>query len=53
MIKVQGNTIVMILSESQSLNSMGFGNLSMTLAYLENTKKAAAKTTMIAKEDNA
>jgi hypothetical protein len=37
MIKVQGNTIVMIPSES--LNSMGFGNLGMTLAYLENTKK--------------
>jgi hypothetical protein len=26
---------------SQSLNSMGFGNLAMTVAYLENTKKAA------------
>jgi len=38
-IKVQGNTIVMIPSES--LNSMGFGNLTMTVAYLENTKKAA------------
>ena len=38
--KVQGNTIVMIPSET--LNSMGFGNLGMTLAYLENTKKAAA-----------
>jgi hypothetical protein len=50
-IKVQGNTIVMIPSES--LNSMGFGNLGMTPAYLENTKKAAAKTTMIAKEGNA
>jgi regulator of protease activity HflC (stomatin/prohibitin superfamily) len=37
--KVQGNTIVMIPSET--LNSMGFGNLGMTLAYLENTKKAA------------
>ena len=37
-IKVQGNTIVMIPSES--LNSMGFGNLAMTVAYLENTKKA-------------
>ena len=41
-IKVQGNTIVMIPSES--LNSMGFGNLGMTLAYLENTKNAAAKS---------
>ncbi|MGI0011142.1 MAG: hypothetical protein ACREAE_07065 [Nitrosopumilaceae archaeon] len=38
-IKVQGNTIVMIPSES--LNSMGFGNLGMTVAYLESTKKAA------------
>jgi len=39
-IKVQGNTIVMIPSES--LNSMGFGKyLAMTVAYLENTKKAA------------
>ena len=37
--KVQDNTIVMIPSES--LNSMGFGNLAMTVAYLENTKKAA------------
>ena len=37
-IKVQGNTIVMIPFES--LNSMGFGNLAMTVAYLENTKKA-------------
>jgi hypothetical protein len=26
---------------SEALNSMGFGNLGMTLAYLENTKKAA------------
>jgi regulator of protease activity HflC (stomatin/prohibitin superfamily) len=41
-IKVQGNTIVMVPSES--LNSMGFGNLAMTVAYLENTKKAAANT---------
>lgn len=38
-IKVQGNTIVMIPPES--LNSMGFGNLAMTVAYMENTKKAA------------
>ena len=38
-IKVQGNTIVMIPSES--LNSLGFGNLAMTVAYLENTKRAA------------
>jgi len=38
-IKVQRNAKVMIPSES--LNSMGFGNLAMTVAYLENTKKAA------------
>jgi hypothetical protein len=37
---------------SESLNSMLIGNLGMTLAYLENTKKAAEKTT-IAKEGNA
>lgn len=40
-IKVQGNTIVMIPSES--LNSMGFGNLGTTIAYLESTKKAVAQ----------
>ena len=36
-IKVQGNTIVMVPAES--LNSMGFGNLASTIAYLENIKK--------------
>ena len=46
-IKVQGNTIVMVPSET--LNSWGFGNLAMTVAYLENTKKAA--TAMEKKED--
>lgn len=40
--KVQGNTIVMVPSET--LNSMGFGNLGMTLAFLESTKKAAAQS---------
>lgn len=40
-IKVQGTTIVMIPSES--LNSMGFGNLALTQAYLDNLKKAAEK----------
>ena len=39
-IKVQGNTIVLIPSEN--LNSMGFGNLAMSIAYLENTKKAVS-----------
>ena len=47
-IKVQGNTIVMVPSET--LNSWGFGNLAMTVAYLENTKKAA--TAMEKQEDN-
>ena len=41
-IKIQGNTIVMVPSET--LNSLGYGNLAMTVAYLENTKKAAATT---------
>jgi regulator of protease activity HflC (stomatin/prohibitin superfamily) len=40
-IKVQGNTIVMIPSET--LNSMGFGNVGTTIAYLENTRRAVAK----------
>ncbi|TLX85260.1 MAG: slipin family protein [Thaumarchaeota archaeon] len=40
-IKVQGNTIVMVPSES--LNSLGFGNLATTIAYLESTKKAVQK----------
>jgi regulator of protease activity HflC (stomatin/prohibitin superfamily) len=44
-IKVQGSTIVMIPSES--LNSMGFGNLAMTVAYLENTKKAAKRVDQV------
>ena len=48
-IKVQGNTIVMVPSET--LNSMGFGNLATTVAYLENTKKAA--TAMEKNEDES
>ena len=40
-LKIQGNTIVMVPSES--LNSMGFGNLATTIAYLESTKKAVAQ----------
>jgi regulator of protease activity HflC (stomatin/prohibitin superfamily) len=39
--KIQGNTIIMIPSET--LNSMGFGNLGMTIGYLENVKKASTK----------
>lgn len=34
--KVQGNTIIMIPSET--INSMGFGNLGMTVAYLNDLK---------------
>ena len=40
-IKVQGNTIVLIPSDT--LSSMGFGNLATTIGYLENTRKAVAK----------
>ncbi|MGI0046576.1 MAG: SPFH domain-containing protein [Nitrosotalea sp.] len=40
-IKIQGSTIVMVPTES--LNSMGFGNLGTTIAYLESTKKAIKK----------
>jgi regulator of protease activity HflC (stomatin/prohibitin superfamily) len=39
--KIQGNTIIMVPSET--LNSMGFGNLAMTIGYLENVKKATTK----------
>lgn len=48
-IKVQGNTIVMVPSES--LNSMGFGNLALTQAYLENTKKVAKSVKTGEKEE--
>lgn len=48
--KIQGNTIVMIPSET--LNTMGFGNLGMTLAYLESTKKAAAAKPSTDAKDN-
>jgi hypothetical protein len=34
---------------SESLNSMGFGNLAMTVAYMENTKKAAKSGIMHSK----
>lgn len=47
-IKVQGNTIVMVPSES--LNSIGFGNLGTTIAYLESTKRAVQKEKQ--KDDN-
>lgn len=48
-IKVQGSTIVMVPTES--LNSMGFGNLGPTIAYLEATKKTAAQ--LQSKDDKA
>lgn len=48
-IKVQGTTIIMVPSES--LNSMGFGNLGTTIAYLESTKKAVAQQK--SKDENA
>src|ERR671933_1716686 len=39
--KIQGNTIIMVPSET--LNSMGYGNLGMTIGYLENVKKASTR----------
>jgi regulator of protease activity HflC (stomatin/prohibitin superfamily) len=39
--KIQGNTIILIPSEN--LSSMGFGNLGMSIAYLESIKKIIAK----------
>jgi regulator of protease activity HflC (stomatin/prohibitin superfamily) len=50
-IKVQGNTIVLIPSET--LNSMGFGNLAMSIAYLESTKKAVESNTKAASTKTA
>ena len=40
-VKVHGNTIVLVPSET--LYSMGFGNLATTIAYLENTRRAISK----------
>ena len=37
--KIQGNTIIMVPSET--LNAMGYGNLAMTIGYLDNIKNAA------------
>ena len=39
--KIQGNTIIMVPSET--LNAMGYGNLATTIGYLDNVKNAAAK----------
>ncbi|AIF84850.1 membrane protease subunit, stomatin/prohibitin [Candidatus Nitrososphaera evergladensis SR1] len=49
-IKVQGNTIVMVPSES--LNSIGFGNLALTQAYLDNIKSVAAAKAATAVADD-
>ncbi|HLG37185.1 MAG TPA: hypothetical protein VI338_03555 [Nitrososphaera sp.] len=49
-IKVQGNTVVMVPSET--LNSMESGNLGMTLAFLESTKKAAAQSQLSTSASN-
>jgi len=50
-IKLQGNTIVLIPSEN--LNSMGFGNLAMSIAYLESTKRAVESNTNAASTKTA
>src|SRR5919205_3295550 len=50
-IKVQGNTIVVVPSET--LNSMGFGNLATTIAYLENVKNALKVETRSAADASA
>lgn len=39
--KIQGNTIIMVPSET--LSAMGYGNLATTIGYLDNVKNAAAK----------
>jgi regulator of protease activity HflC (stomatin/prohibitin superfamily) len=50
-IKVQGSTIVMIPTEA--LNSMGFGNLGLTLAYLDGIKKAAKQSASISQSSTS
>ncbi|MFZ0511127.1 MAG: hypothetical protein WAM14_05940 [Candidatus Nitrosopolaris sp.] len=50
-IKLQGNTIVLIPSEN--LNSMSFGNLAMSIAYLESTKRAVESNTNAASTKTA
>jgi regulator of protease activity HflC (stomatin/prohibitin superfamily) len=47
--KIQGNTIIMVPSET--LNSMGFGNLAMTIGYLDNVKHALKAGTRSAVPD--
>jgi hypothetical protein len=41
--KIQGNTVIMVPSET--LNSIGFGNLGATIAYLSSLKDSISKTT--------
>jgi hypothetical protein len=50
-VKLQGNTIVLIPSEN--LNSSGVGNLAMSIAYLESTKKAVESNTNAASTKKA
>ncbi len=49
-IKVQGNTIVMVPSES--LNSIGFGNLALTQAYLDSIKSVTKRPSDNGAEEN-
>jgi regulator of protease activity HflC (stomatin/prohibitin superfamily) len=49
--KIQGNTIIMVPSET--LNSMGFGNLAMTIGYLDNVKNALKVGTRSAADASA
>src|SRR5690242_2147918 len=49
-IKVQGNTIVMVPSES--LNSIGFGNLALTRAYLDSIKSVTKRPSDNGAEEN-
>jgi uncharacterized glyoxalase superfamily protein PhnB len=41
--KIQGNTVIMVPSET--LNSIGFGNLGVTIAYLSSLKDSISKST--------
>ena len=47
-VKLQGNTIVLIPSEN--LNSRGVGNLAISIAYLESTKKESNTNTASTKK---
>jgi hypothetical protein len=41
--KIQGNAVIMVPSET--LNSIGFGNLGATIAYLASLKDSINKST--------